>query len=167
MTKRPLLFQGFLVQPIPRDLGFAPPYQQQAGFLTERSPPVISFPEQCSSGRCAQHLDADSLITVTRSCGICTRFPFTLSAVQCIGKRHLLFFCSVRPALYHKTAQNAIKNGILPFYKEGCRSGDRAKCGAYWSARIALMVILYWQVTLSNSSLVPSSVPVRSTSVKS
>ena len=39
-------FQGFLVQPIPRDLGFAPPYQQQAGFLTERSPPVISFPEQ-------------------------------------------------------------------------------------------------------------------------
>ena len=38
---------------------------------------------------------------------------------------------------------------------------------SYWSARIALMVILYWQVTLSNSSLVPSSVPVRSTSVKS
>jgi len=49
----------------------------------------------------AKHPDADSLITVTRSCGICTRFPFTLSAVQCIGKRHLLFFCSVRPALYH------------------------------------------------------------------
>ena len=51
----------------------------------------------------AKHPDADALITVTRSCGICTRFPFTLSAVQCIGKRHLLFFCSVRPALYHKT----------------------------------------------------------------
>ena len=83
-------FQGFLVQPIPRDLGLRPPYQQQAGFLTERSPPGIPFPEQCSSGRCAQHPDADSLITVTRSCGICTRFPFTLPTAQS-GRRHLLF----------------------------------------------------------------------------
>ena len=65
-------------------------YQQQAGFLTERSPPSIPFPEQCSSGRCAQHPDADSLITVTRSCGICTRFPFTLPTAQS-GRRHLLF----------------------------------------------------------------------------
>ena len=79
-----------MVQPIPRDLGLRPPYQQQAGFLTERSPPGIPFPEQCSSGRCAQHPDADSLITVTRSCGICTRFPFTLLAAQS-GRRHLLF----------------------------------------------------------------------------
>ena len=83
-------FQGFLVQPIPRDLGLRPPYQQQAGFLTERSPPGIPFPEQCSSGRCTQHPDADSLITVTRSCGICTRFPFTLPTAQS-GRRHLLF----------------------------------------------------------------------------
>ena len=83
-------FQGFLVQPIPRDLGLRPPYQQQAGFLTERSSPGIPFPEQCSSGRCAQHPDADSLITVTRSCGICTRFPFTLPTAQ-RGRRHLLF----------------------------------------------------------------------------
>ena len=79
-----------MVQPIPRDLGLRPPYQQQAGFLTERSPPGAAFPEQCSSGRCAQHPDADSLITVTRSCGICTRFPFTLPTAQS-GRRHLLF----------------------------------------------------------------------------
>ena len=79
-----------MVQPIPRDLGLRPPYQQQAGFLTERSPPGAAFPEQCSSGRCAQHPDADSLITVTRSCGICTRFPFTLPTAQ-RGRRHLLF----------------------------------------------------------------------------
>ena len=44
--KKTSVVSGLLVQPIPRDLGFAPPYQQQAGFLTERSPPVISFPEQ-------------------------------------------------------------------------------------------------------------------------
>ena len=139
---------------------------RQVSWLKDLRPPPPSQSNASVAGARSTRA-AGSLITVTRSCGICTRFPFTLSAVQCIGKRHLLFFCSVRPALYHKTAQNAIKNGILPFYKEGCRSGDRAKCGAYWSARIALMVILYWQVTLSNSSLVPSSVPVRSTSVKS
>ena len=79
-----------MVQPIPRDLGLRPPYQQQAGFLTERSPPGAAVPEQCSSGRCTQHPDADSLITVTRSCGICTRFPFTLPTAQS-GRRHLLF----------------------------------------------------------------------------
>ena len=79
-----------MVQPIPRDLGLRPPYQQQAGFLTERSPPGAAFPEQCSSGRCTQHPDVDSLITVTRSCGICTRFPFTLPTAQS-GRRHLLF----------------------------------------------------------------------------
>ena len=92
----------------------------QVSWLKAQHPPPPSR-NMRSSDRCSCTLAVNSPITVTRSCGICTRFPFTLSAVQCIGKRHLPFFCSVRPALYHKTAQNAIKNGILPFYKEGCR----------------------------------------------
>ena len=121
-TKRPRTFSRFFaVQPIPRDLELCAPVpgsRQVSWLKAQRLPP----PSQAMlSDRCKCTLAAGSLITVTRSCGICTRFPFTLSAVQCIGKRHLLFFCSVRPALYHKTAQNAIKNGILPFYKEGCR----------------------------------------------
>ena len=45
MTKRPLRFRAFLVQPIPRDLELSLPYQQQAGFLTESSPPAAAFPE--------------------------------------------------------------------------------------------------------------------------
>ena len=71
------------------------------------------------SDRCKCTLAAGSLITVTRSCGICTRFPFTLSRApegsaarqtmkgtccfifsfrfivsHCIQKRKVLFVCS-------------------------------------------------------------------------
>lgn len=71
------------------------------------------------SDRCKCTLAAGSLITVTRSCGICTRFPFTLSrapegsaarqtmkgtccfifsfrfiVAHCIQKRKVLFVCS-------------------------------------------------------------------------
>jgi hypothetical protein len=38
-------FQAFWVQPIPRDLGLAPPYQQRAGFLAESSTSTAAFPE--------------------------------------------------------------------------------------------------------------------------
>ena len=71
------------------------------------------------SDQCKCTLAAGSLITVTRSCGICTRFPFTLSRApegsaarqtmkgtccfifsfrfivsHCIQKRKVLFVCS-------------------------------------------------------------------------
>ena len=79
--KRPrILSRCFAVQPIPRDLGRCAPVpgsRQVSWLKAQRLPPL---PGSKPSDRCKCTLAAGSLITVTRSCGICTRFPFTLPA---------------------------------------------------------------------------------------
>ena len=82
-TKGPVLLTGslrynqFLVI-----WGVCPRTQQQAGFLAERSMPTAAFPGKHPVTDAKSTLAAGSLITVTRSCGICTCFPFTLFYAQ-------------------------------------------------------------------------------------
>ena len=84
------------VQPIPRDLEQCSRTNsgQVSWLKAQRLPP----PSQAMlSDRCKCTLAAGSLITVTRSCGICTRFPFTLfHALNGGMKRHLLSYSVLR-----------------------------------------------------------------------
>ena len=95
--KTPYFSRFFAVQPIPRDLEpCAPvPGSGQVSWLKVQRPPPPS--QTMPSDRCRCTLAAGSLITVTRSCGICTRFPFTLfCAANCRAKRHLLSYSVLR-----------------------------------------------------------------------
>ena len=69
-----------MVQPITRDPELKNPRtnsRQVSWLKAQRLPP----PSQAMlSDRCKCTLAAGSLITVTRSCGICTRFPFNVPA---------------------------------------------------------------------------------------
>jgi hypothetical protein len=57
---------------------------------------------------------ANSLITVTRSCGICTRFPFTLFYVLLKAHERHLCFHSVFAVQY--STGNAKKQDNPPFF---------------------------------------------------
>jgi len=77
--------------------GGAPPYPAAGRFPGWKLNACRRLPGSKPSDRCKCTLAAGSLITVTRSCGICTRFPFTLSHAPNGGiKRHLLSYSVLR-----------------------------------------------------------------------
>ena len=97
---------------------------RQVSWLKDLRPPPPSQSNASVAGARSTRA-AGSLITVTRSCGICTRFPFNVpAAAKPCGGTHLLFLFSSQRSIaqYREKRKSGIKQAPDPT-RNSCKTG--------------------------------------------